>query len=326
MVLVLSIKNDYSTMQVCEWLHRLGKDFIRINGDEASVTKFIKFDIHNDELLLDYKGTEFNLLSVDSVWYRRSGLGKNLLNIDRKSFLSNHVIADDINYHVKYHDKEFKILIDTIYYFLEKKKSLNKNGNASLNKLITLDLAKKNGLKIPESRIFSRKIDLTELLKNKKSVITKALSEGVYHFTPKNAYYSYTEKLTSTSMDSLPDTFYPSLIQDEIIKKYELRVFYLNGTCYPMVIFSQNDSQTEVDFRKYNLVKPNRMVPFRLNDDVSKNIQGLMKDLDLNSGSIDIVVSSDNDYYFLEVNPVGQFAMTSEPCNYQLEKKMAEYL
>jgi hypothetical protein len=29
---------------------------------------------------------------------------------------------------------------------------------------------------------------------------------------------------------------------------------------------------------------------------------------------------------FLEVNPVGQFGMVSAPCNYHLEKKVAELL
>ena len=29
---------------------------------------------------------------------------------------------------------------------------------------------------------------------------------------------------------------------------------------------------------------------------------------------------------FLEVNPVGQFGMVSLPCNYQLEKRIAQYL
>ena len=51
-----------------------------------------------------------------------------------------------------------------------------------------------------------------------------------------------------------------------------------------------------------------------------------MDNLKLNSGSIDLVYTKDEDYYFLEVNPVGQFAMVSEPCNYYLEKIVAQKL
>jgi glutathione synthase/RimK-type ligase-like ATP-grasp enzyme len=52
-----------------------------------------------------------------------------------------------------------------------------------------------------------------------------------------------------------------------------------------------------------------------------------MSILKLNTGSVDLIFSEeDNKYYFLEVNPMGQFGMVSKPCNYYLEKEMAQYL
>jgi glutathione synthase/RimK-type ligase-like ATP-grasp enzyme len=51
-----------------------------------------------------------------------------------------------------------------------------------------------------------------------------------------------------------------------------------------------------------------------------------MTDLCLDTGSIDIVRTTDGRYVFLEVNPVGQFGMVSVPCNYNLELKVAKYL
>ena len=51
------------------------------------------------------------------------------------------------------------------------------------------------------------------------------------------------------SVVSLPDTFYPSLIQEEIEKVYEVRVFYLKGKCYAMAIFSQKNEKTQLDYR-----------------------------------------------------------------------------
>lgn len=51
-----------------------------------------------------------------------------------------------------------------------------------------------------------------------------------------------------------------------------------------------------------------------------------MNSLDLDSGSIDMIVDSSLTYYFLEVNPIGQFEMVSMPCNYNLEKLIAEEL
>jgi D-alanine-D-alanine ligase-like ATP-grasp enzyme len=51
-----------------------------------------------------------------------------------------------------------------------------------------------------------------------------------------------------------------------------------------------------------------------------------MDNFNLNTGSIDIIKDNNGEYIFLEVNPVGQFGMTSIPCNFYLEKKIAEYL
>lgn len=51
-----------------------------------------------------------------------------------------------------------------------------------------------------------------------------------------------------------------------------------------------------------------------------------MNFLDYQTGSIDIVVDKLDVYYFLEVNPIGQFKQVSSPCNYNLEEKIAKFL
>ncbi|CEJ68525.1 hypothetical protein BN1195_00813 [Chryseobacterium oranimense G311] len=44
------------------------------------------------------------------------------------------------------------------------------------------------------------------------------------------------------------------------------------------------------------------------------------------TGSIDMIKGRDGNYYFLEVNPSGQFRMTSLPCNYNLHFEVAKFL
>ena len=90
-----------------------------------------------------------------------------------------------------------------------------------------------------------------------------------------------------------------------------------------MAIFSQKDNQTEIDFRRYNLKKPNRTVPYQIPLSLEKKIIKLMTMLEFNTGSLDFIVDKEDNYYFLEINPSGQFGMVSLPCNYYLEKQMA---
>lgn len=51
-----------------------------------------------------------------------------------------------------------------------------------------------------------------------------------------------------------------------------------------------------------------------------------MHSIKLNCGSVDMVLTKDNQYIFLEVNPIGQFSQVSIPANYLIEKEIAKYL
>lgn len=51
-----------------------------------------------------------------------------------------------------------------------------------------------------------------------------------------------------------------------------------------------------------------------------------METIEIKSGSLDLIVDENGDYVFLEVNPIGQFAQVSIPCNYFIEKYIANYL
>jgi glutathione synthase/RimK-type ligase-like ATP-grasp enzyme len=124
----------------------------------------------------------------------------------------------------------------------------------------------------------------------------------------------------------LPLNFFPSLFQQKIEKKYELRVFYLNNVFYSMAIFSQNDMKTKIDFRNYNYKTPNRNVPYKLPLEIESKLHLLMLQLELTTASIDLIVDLNENYVFLEVNPDGQFGMISYPCNYYLEKEIANQL
>jgi len=93
-----------------------------------------------------------------------------------------------------------------------------------------------------------------------------------------------------------------------------------------VAIISQADDQTRVDYRKYNVERPNRVIPFRLPEAIEHKLSLLIEKLGLNTGSIDMIVDKEGQFYFLEVNPTGQFAGHSESCNLSIERRIAERL
>lgn len=196
----------------------------------------------------------------------------------------------------------------------------------NINKIHQLRYARKHGIEIPPTIITSRKSELISFWKEYKDIIIKPLFNVRYldmgnkHFTP------FTQILKEETILELDEFFMPSLIQKKIDKQFEIRSFFIEKDCYSMAIFSQEDEQTTVDFRRYNDVNPNRTIPYQLENALKEKLIKFMGKLNLNTGSIDLIFGNDQKFYFLEVNPVGQFGMTSFPCNYYLEKKIAEFL
>jgi ATP-GRASP peptide maturase of grasp-with-spasm system len=296
-------------------------DVLRIDGDGASVklceitpAKIIVKSIANNRY--------YNLLEVSSCWWRRPGfsihtyLRNKRNNIIVKDGISitdlikhNHIIQDEAS-------ALSCFINDKIY---NTARTNLGSYNFSVNKLIVLNKAQDVGLKTPEYRICTESSSFS----NDKQTITKPIDNGIYHTLNNRRFYTYTEN-TPIHLNNVD--IFPSIIMEKIEKKYEIRSFYIDGHFFSMAIFSQANKQTEVDFRKYDLIKPNRLELFQLPNHVEAKLRQLFESLNLNTGSVDLIVNKDDDYVFLEINPVGQYDMVSSPCNYELDYVIANYL
>lgn len=197
--------------------------------------------------------------------------------------------------------------------------------HASVNKLIVLENAKRLGLNIPKTFVCTKKSDLKKLKLKYGSLISKAIGDILPLQNDKEILSFLTLEISEDVMNELPCNFFPSLVQVKIEKNFEIRSFYFFGKFYSMAIFSQKDEMTKVDFRNYNYTMPNRMVPYVLPRNIELKLNNLMNQLGLNTGSIDLIKNG-NYFYFLEINPVGQFGMVDYPTNAGLFRIVAEKL
>ncbi len=320
MILIISNENDFSTNEVVGWINFLkpNERLVRIsNTDKVTGLTISKSDIHLQFSVFNGETVSFNFSEISKFWFRRGDL--DFLSHFVKPFLHSHLST--------YQSNEIGIVWEYVNHKLKFVNGIGSVLNASVNKLIVNDYANQCGLLTPDFLISDSKLKLQHFINdNDENVITKAIFEGLSVVVENKPIVSYTEKIDNTNLSNIDEFIFPSLLQTMIDKKYELRIFYLDGDFYPMAIFSQLDNQTAVDFRKYNDTKPNRNVPFIIPENIANSLHELMKKLDLKTGSIDMILTNDGEYIFLEVNPVGQFGMTSYPCRYQLERKIAEYL
>jgi ATP-GRASP peptide maturase of grasp-with-spasm system len=328
MILIISDERDSSTNAVISWINHFGYKWIRINPETDIEFIDLKFSDREElQFRLRKNREEWVCFSdIKSVWYRRgeikpSNFHLNNISTDGGNF--NNEIKAEIVFKLK---REARKVMEFIHAALAEKPSIGNFHTAEVNKLLSLHNAKKAGLMIPSTLISTNKDELIKFNDLNDSLITKSISEALYLKVEFDYYCNYTEVLSQEFIHNLSNTFFPSFVQTRVEKAYELRIFYLHKHFYSMAIFSQIDSQTSVDFRKYNDQKPNRTVPFKLPSNIEEKLNLFMKSMNLNTGSIDMILTKNKEYIFLEVNPVGQFGMVSGPCNYNLEKEIANCL
>jgi len=323
-ILIFSRANDYSTFEVIKWLNHLEEfDVFRINCDDNNA---ITFNARNGEFSLQVNGSWINLSEIGAVWYRKGfdwfGGQFPEVRIDDHSRLT--------TYLRNMARKENQKLSEYLHYLIAQTVPvLGSAFKSDLNKLITLDLAREVGLKTPECHVVNERQFAADLLGEGREYIAKAMSDGVYLFESeiqRKGYFTYTESLSVDSLANYPDRIPPSFLQENIDKSYEVRVFYLDGRFFAWAIFSQSNNQTSTDYRKYDSQTPNRVVPYSLPQSLEQKLSDLFQKIGLNTGSVDLMVDRENDYYFLEINPVGQFGALSKLTNYQLEVEIAKWL
>lgn len=324
MILILSDNFDRSTNQVIEWLNYYNARWFRINESDQIVFKALEFKnskIEKFELLVNDE--ILNLKTVTAYWYRRG-----YFNWDK--YLNQSVLqaSPAIRSHMKL---EIDNLDRFIHLYLKHNcRYINSFLSATNDKTYYSYMAAACGLQIPDTIISGEHTTLNTFFSaNKKGgVITKAINECFG--APVDSYMAFggTSWVSESDISNCnaSDSLFPSLFQSYTDKLLEIRIFYFLGECYSMAIFSQGNEKTRIDFRNYDKDIPNRNVPYALPKDIESKIGQFMKEIDLDCGSIDMIVTPNLEYYFLEVNPVGQFGMVSIPCNYKLEMKIAEYL
>ena len=324
---------DVSTDKVMDWLNCFGKVVLRINStDFQEFVKNVSISNESSTIHFFFRGLSFTEEDIEAVWFRRHAytFNQNDSEIDLIDGNSSYNLKGT-NYEVVSQNlqQEFNTVRDYVFYRLQKKTIVLGHWKENHeNKLKVLDLAVKFGLNIPSSKVITRVKELNEEFDKSSKLITKSLSyaPGIFLEELKTPISSFTTKLSDFKDKVKSEHFFWSLVQKEIEKEIEIRVFYLNGNCYSMAIFSQSSKETSTDFRNYDTNRPNRTVPYQLPEDIEDKLILLMNELQLNTGSIDLLLDKNDNYIFLEINPVGQFGMVSMPCNYFLEKRIAEYL
>ncbi|MDR3339348.1 MAG: grasp-with-spasm system ATP-grasp peptide maturase [Candidatus Symbiothrix sp.] len=316
MILILSNHGDYSTDIVIDWLEYLEAKYVRINSFDLMD---YPWDIDLSCSQIKIKGQIIDNSKIGAVWFRKFGFF-------RKSKQANDIKMTLDPYAQSYFSTEFSRVMEVFESFFAPAFWLTNPQKITLNKFLVLKKAVDIGLNVPKTYVTNNKNTLRFLQANGIELISKSIYDPLFLKVDSERYSMYTALLQETDMQNIPETFLPSMVQEKISKRFEIRTFYLCGKCYSMAIMSQMDTKTSLDFRKYNTENPNRFLPYKLPLQIEESVNHLMEELDLNTGSLDFILDENGQYIFLEVNPTGQFGMVDFSCNYGLHEKVAKKL
>jgi glutathione synthase/RimK-type ligase-like ATP-grasp enzyme len=138
----------------------------------------------------------------------------------------------------------------------------------------------------------------------------------------------FTTPLSAEDLDSLEGLdLCPMTFQERVAKELELRVTVVGRRVFAAAVDSQAAETTREDWRRDGVSLEGRWREHALPETLEEKLLALCRRLGLNYGAIDLILTPDGRYVFLEINPVGEyFWLESAPPHFPLSEALAEVL
>lgn len=184
----------------------------------------------------------------------------------------------------------------------------------SENKINQLIFASMNNYLLPKSFIGNDNHSLV-IFSDKKAIIKPLTTGKVYTNSEcelyQTSYYNF---------DNDDISLTPIYLQDYIPKQYEARITVINNKFYTVRIdtLDKLDWRKDYENHKYTLIE----CPEKIKNECIK----MLLHYNISFGAFDYIVTPNNDWVFLELNPNGQWLWLEEALNLDISKKIIEYL
>lgn len=316
-IFILSETKDIHADQVITHLggHRVFRANTDRYGSEWTIVQR-GASVYFRDLVNGYEASDF-----DSAWLRRF--------INRPNFEA--VTGYDEATNIFLTNQNFVVAKNAIF-ALSARRSLNTTqsidyANSKFNHLKMFESA---GIKTPKTLITSSDEDLKNFLsETDSSIALKQVYNDIIISEDRNkVVYQLTQKIDKANWDSLfPIGPSPMYFQEYIEKRNEYRVTVVGDKVFTCQIQSQkaHDERAKIDWRHYDIENTPHYAA-RLPDRLEKQIVGMTKHYGLNFCAIDIVESTDGNYFGLDINPIGQFMWIEILTNLPISNAIADWL
>lgn len=305
--LIVSSTLDYSTDLVCYELGQRSKKFLRVNRDLFSKYNLV-YSLQDDTLSIEMGGQEYIICpkKLKAVYFRAPvflrGTGKpyslqeQLRRGQWSSFIRNLIALECplwVNHPVSTYRAE--------------------------NKMLQLKSALQLGLSIPRSYVGNA---LPDNINPKHMYIVKSLDTALFYDNG-NEMFTYSTEMSGEELLSASIKQAPIIIQEFLQNKMDIRATVIGNKIFAAAI-TNNGDKIIGDWRKE---KKEELcyTPISLPTSVQSQIFALMKYLGLSFGGVDLAIVDDT-YYFIEVNPTGEWGWLRLSANLPIDKTIVDLL
>ncbi len=280
LVLCLRPAGDPSAAAVEAHLRAAGARVVALTPDDPLVDAHLALGRGPDDAALRTRsGLRLRVSEVDACWHHQGGL---VLALP----------AGTPDAERPHREAEWRSVQAMVLELLARSPSLGALTRPHEDdRLLQLAAAASVGLPIPATAVVSSRADGLAFVEEVGATLTKALAHGLP---------GSTRRVDPADLLDGP----PRLLQAAVPRQAELRVLFLDGARLGMAVFP-TDAAT-VDWRIGGMTHA-VAVPYLPPAPLQRWLRALMTRLGLDTGSIDLVLTPDDEAVFLEVNPGGQF-------------------
>jgi len=301
---------------VADELALLGEDAILFKQDKCLEGEYLVFEVaggHTSyQVVID--GREYSIGDFSAVWYMKPHLPMELMEFEPAE-------------HRHFIHRQFLAMRTAIWSVFSGKKWIDDPWKIQKaeDKIFQIHLAAAVGFEIPDTIITSDP-ERVKLFYERcgGNMVVKMLTSS-----PMVGKVVYTNKVTSENLCLIGSVKgSPSIFQACIEKNYELRITVVGDKIFPVKIYSQGDELSALDWRRKPLLNDFevKMEATVLSPSFEIMIHEYMKLLGLRFGCLDVIVTPDDRYIFLEINPNGQWYFVQLGTGERIAKEIAMLL
>ena len=189
------------------------------------------------------------------------------------------------------------------------------------HKAVQLSLAKQLGFDVPRTVITNSTSGIQMVAESDKNIAVKGI-ETVLVWQGGQETFGYTSIVDTRVAASSYLASAPLIAQEALTEKLDLRVTVVDEKVFCASI-TVRDNRIKGDWRLQKIGAEFR--PYCLPRDISRKCLLLTKSLGLSFGAIDLALQ-DGKYYFLEINPTGEWGWLIDGAGLPIDKAIADAL